>query len=187
MNKKRINLLQSRYDYQKIEKIFLYIRYLTFFLIFIFFVLFVLVNLTVISYKKKFDNLSSQKIELIQELNTFINDEAKINLFQNKYQVFSEFLNEDAQFLPYYHLLTSSLKSATPEPTLVSFKINKEKYTEFTLSFSNFEQMINFFNFIENENFLNKFENIVLNGFSSGESKIQLTFKGKFISLKNEK
>jgi len=187
MNKKRINLLQSRYDYQKIEKIFFYIRYLTFFLIFIFIIIFILVNLTNISYKKEIDGLYSKKIELIKELNNYINEEAKINIFQNKYQAFSEFLNEDARFLPYYYLLTSSLKSATPEPTLVSFKINKEKYTEFTLSFSNFEQIINFFNFIEDENFLDKFENINLDGFSSTESKTELTFKGKFISLKNEK
>mgnify|MGYP001108509638 CR=1 FL=1 len=187
MNKKRINLLQSRYDYQKFAKIFYYIRLLTFFLIFLFFLIFVSINFTMLNYKKEIDNLSSQKAALLQQANNFIDDEAKINYFQNKYQSFSQFLNEDAKFLPYYSLLVNSLKSATPEPELISFKIDKERNTEFVLSFSTFEQMTKFFTFIENEAFLTKFENIVLNNFSTNQSKSQLTFKGKFVSLKNEK
>jgi len=184
MNKKRINLLQNRYDYQKVEKFFYYLRFFTFFLIFLFFLIFIIINFFTVSYRKKIDLLSSQKLNLIQELNNFINDEAKIYLFQNKYQALSQFLNEDAQFLPYYNLLISSLKSATPEPTLVFFRIDKEKNTEFILAFLNFDQMIKFLKFIEDENFLNKFENIVLNSFSTNTSKIELSFKGKFISLK---
>ena len=46
--------------------------------------------------------------------------------------------------------------------------------------------MIKFLSFIENEDFLNKFETLVLNGFSLNPSKMELLFKGKFISLKNE-
>jgi len=186
MKKTRINLLSNSLEYIKIEKQFYYLRLITIVLFFIFIFIFLIVNITLYFDKKQIDNLIIQKKVLLENQKKNIFDETKIKIIFNKYQNFKKFLNNDANFLPYYELLVSSLKTATPEPVLLSFKVDKEKNTEFILGFNNIETMIKFLNFIENENFLNKFENLLLDGFSLDESKMELSFKGKFISIKNE-
>jgi len=186
MKKKRINLFGSKIEYFKIEKQFYYIRVFTVVLFFVFLFIFLFINIKLISYKKQLYTLFAQKKVLLENQQENVNEEAKIKILFNKHQNIKNLLKEDAHFLPYYELLISSLKTATPEPNLLSFKVDKQKNTEFILGFSNFDQMIKFLIFIENEDFLNKFETLVLNGFSLNQSKMELSFKGKFISLKNE-
>jgi len=186
MKKKRINLFGSQFDYLQTEKKSYYIRLFTVVLFFLFLFILLLVNVKLIYDKKQLDNLFAQKKILLENQQENVDDEAKIRIIFNKYQDLQNFLKEDANFLPHYQLLISTLKTATPEPTVLSFKIDKQKNTEFILGFSNFDQMIKFLTFIENEDFLNKFETLILSGFSLNQSKLELSFKGKFISLKNE-
>lgn len=186
MKKKRINLFENQTEYQKIERLFYYFRISTFLLLFVFLLTFFVSNFKLIADKRRLEQLFNQKKYLLETSRNQTVEEAKINLIKNKYLDIQLFLNEDAHFLPYYSLLAESLKFATPEPTLLTFKIDKEKNTEFKLGFSTFNQMVSFLTFIEKEDFLNKFETIVLEGFSTIESKMELSFKGKFISLKNE-
>ena len=186
MKKKRINLLGSRFEYLQIEKQFYYVRLLTVVLFFAFLFIFLLTNLRLLEDKKQLDQTFAQKKVLLENQQENVKEEAKIKLLFNKHQDIQNFLKEDSHFLPYYQLLIASLKIATPEPALLSFKVDNQKNTEFILGFSNFDQMIKFLSFIENEDFLNKFETLVLNGFSLDTSKMELLFKGKFISLKNE-
>ena len=186
MKKKRINLFGSRFEYLQIEKQFYYVRLLTVVLFFAFLFIFLLTNLKLLADKKQLDQAFAQKKVLLENQQENVNEEARIRLLFNKHQDIQNFLKDDAHFLPYYQLLVSTLKTATPEPTLLSFKVDKEKNTEFTLGFTDINQMTKFLSFIENEDFLNKFETLVLNGFSLNPSKMELSFKGKFISLKNE-
>jgi len=182
MKKKRINLFGSRFEYLQIEKQFYYIRLLTVVLFFAFLFIFLLTNLKLLADKKQLDQAFAQKKFLLENQQENVKEEAKIKLLFNKHQDIQK--KEDAYFLPYYQLLIASLKTATPEPDLLSFKVDNQKNTEFILGFSNFDQMIKFLSFIEKEDFLNKFETLVLNGFSLNPSKMELLFKGKFISLK---
>jgi len=186
MKKKRINLLENRVDYQNALRLFYYVRVSSFFFFFIFLLVFFFSNLRLINDKKKLDSFFNQKKILLENEQSNIDEKVKINLLNKKYQNIQLFLKDDAQFLPYYNLLLSSLKTATAEPTLLSFTIDKEKNTEFNVGFSNFKQVIDFLNFIEGDYFLNKFESLVLNGFSISEKTMNLSFKGKFIFLKNE-
>jgi len=186
MKKKRINLFGSRVEYLQIEKKFYYVRIASFVLFFVFLFIFFLTNLILLVDKKQFDALFVQKKILLENQQANINEEAKIRLIFNKHQEIQSYLENDARFLPYYQLLISTLKTATPEPSLLFFKIDKEKNAEFTLGFTDINQMVKFLNFIEDENFINNFESLVLNSFSFTQSKTELSFKGKFVSLKNE-
>jgi len=186
MRKKRLNLLGSRVEYLKVERQFYYIRVATIVLFFVFLLIFFITNLKFLADKKQLDALFTQKKILLENQHENINEKAKIKLLFDKHQKIQSFLKDDARFLPYYQLLIETLKTATPEPSLLSFKIDKEKNTDFILGFSDINQLIRFLSFIEEQNFLDKFESLILNGFSFGQSRAELSFKGKFISLKNE-
>lgn len=186
MKKKRINLFGSRIEYFQIEKQFYYLRILTIILFFTLIFIFIFINIKFFSDQKQLSNLINKKKVLLENQQQNLNEEAKIKIAFNKYQDIQSYLKNDANFLPYYQILISTLKTATPEPVILSFKVDKEKKTNFTLGFSDINQIIKFLDFIEEENFLNKFETLVLKGFSISESKTELTFEGRFISIKNE-
>lgn len=189
MKKTRINLIVNREDYQKYEKYFRYLRISLIALAVIFFVTF-FTFFTII--KNKSDNkerLELKKRTLLEYLKQRTNDSAKVNYIEKKYHDLSVFLEDDAYSSPYYSLLNSALNESSESAKLKSFTIDKDRAVDFTIKFTDINQLRSFFKFIESQNFLDKFESISLKSLSIygatdvQEENYELSFTGKFIPL----
>lgn len=192
MKKTKINLLQSREDFQKAEAVFFWIRISGLILTGGFFIIFGYFFLNISSQDKIVNRLLVEKESLLKSLQARSQSEGQFLHLQKKYQYLKEFLKDDARFLPYYNLLNSALSSSTPSANLTSFKINKDREVDFTVLFLDFDQLLNFFKFVEQEEFLSRFEKISLRGFnadfdkSAKKDRFELSFSGRFITIKNE-
>jgi len=190
MKKTRINLIVNREDYQKYENYFRYLRLSFFGLIIIFFIIFFAF---VIITKEKADqekNLELKKKSLLEFLHQKTSDTAKINYIEKKYHDLNLFLKDDAYSSPYYALLNSAIQESSQSAGLKSFTIDKNREVDFTIEFSDFNQLRSFFRFIESKTFLDKFETISLKSLTLfGATDVQkenyeLSFSGKFTPLK---
>lgn len=185
----KINLLASRDDYQKIEKVFLILRYTVFALSIIFFVSLVIFNYILYDDNKKINDLLNEKQSLLQLINNKQDTVAKIWYLQNKYEALKENIKNDAHFLPYYNLLTSTLTLSTQSANLKSFVIDKNREVEFSVVFSNSKEFFDFFKFVESESFLKNFQKLSLKNFTTMSEKAsisgnyELSFFGKFIEI----
>jgi type II secretory pathway component PulL len=193
MKKTKINLLIDRVDYQKTEAIFYWLR-----LTLVVFALLLLGTLiyfsvTFIRQNNTINSLLEQKKTLLQSLQNRQDDEAKVTYLEKKYRALKEFLKDDAYSLPYYNLLNLALVEATESAQLKLFQISKNREVEFTVTFNNFSDLMNFFKFIESEKFLKNFENIVLKSFSTQGSdtnekeNYELAFTGRFVPINESK
>ena len=113
--------------------------------------------------------------------------EAKFIYFRNKERQVSKILTEDVNFYPYYNLLKDSLQSSSPEATLETVLIDKNKTVNFMVSFESYQSLLEFFKFAESDNFLANFSTLVLSNFSNAKSvpqRYELGFKGAFQQLR---
>ncbi len=143
----------------------------------------------------------AQKNSLLQEKQKLYNfilankDEvAKMNLYTKKNNQLKTFLKDDAEFLPYYNLLKDALsknQTANFNPDLDYMQIDKDKNTEFSVKFAEYEPAYTFLKIMESSEFLNNFSELKLIGFTL-TNKIQtfddkkgyeLQFKGKFKAI----
>jgi hypothetical protein len=119
---------------------------------------------------------------------------AKMNLYTKKNSQLKTFLKDDAEFLPYYNLLKDALSkndTANFNPALDYMQIDKDKNTEFSVKFADYEPAYKFLKIMESEEFLNNFIELKLIGFTltnsiktADEQKgYVLQFKGKFKSI----
>jgi len=189
MKKTKLNLLTNREDYQKIEKIFSFIRFLFYIQLGVLVVLFLFFFISMVKQNSIINGLLEQKKSLLQSLQNREDDEAKLLYVQDKYQTIKNFLKDDARSLPYYDLLNSALSSSTASAGLKSFLISKNREVQFTVAFINFNDLLSFFRFIESDKFLKNFEQVSLKSFSAiGGNKTkenyELAFVGKFIEIK---
>lgn len=183
MKKSSINLLSNKQDYYGLEKKFIIIRRITLLycvLVFIFGVSFALY------YTREQNNLKrllTRKENLLKEIGTFKDDEAKMSLFAKKLQYFDEFSNEDARFSPYYNLLVSTLNNSTTSAQLSDFKISKDRSVVFVLSFDSVAEALSVFGEVESERFTKNFQSLSLinfTGTNAVNTKYELEFKGIF-------
>lgn len=186
--KKGINLLKTHKRYIQIEKIFkklkatviaLFLIFLTFYLLFYYFLA---------QQKKKINQLSSQKKELLKFFLQNKELEAKFIFFNNKQKQIDEILKEDVNFFPYYNLLTDSITISSNRARLESIVIDKSKSVNFTLSFESYSDLLSFLRFAESEDFLKNFKQLLLINFSKNalqetKNDYKLIFSGKFIDL----
>lgn len=141
--------------------------------------------------------MNLQKKTYLQLLTERRSDEAKINYIQKKYLDLKTFLKDDAASVPYYQLLSDAIKDSSTSLTinssesasLKSFEINKERLASFTISFSAFDELMNFLKFAESQTFIKNFENISLKNFvfigdKDKMESYELSFSGKFIPIK---
>lgn len=189
MKKTKLNLLVNRENYQKIEKIFSFIRILFYIQLSFLAVLFLFFFISTLRQNNAINGLLEQKKTLLQALQTKKDDEAKLIYLQDKYSTIKNFLKDDARSLPYYDLLNSSLSSSTGSAGLKSFLISKNREVEFSVAFINFNDLLSFFRFIESDSFLKNFEQVSLKSFSAIENSAskqnyELAFVGKFIEIK---
>lgn len=190
MKKTRINLIINREDYQKYESLFTYLRIILAGFILVFFSLFLTFFIIIKNKTSVEENLELKKKTLLEFLRQKTSDSAKVNYIEKKYNDLNTFLKDDAYSSPYYSLLNSALLESSESAILKSFSINKSREVDFTIAFSDFNQLRNFFKFVESKIFLDKFELISLKSLSLfGATNIQkenyeLSFTGKFIPLK---
>jgi hypothetical protein len=187
--KKRINLLTKHEKYIKVEKTFAKIRMVTVAITCVFFLTNALFVLLLINQQQEIKKLNSKKEVLLKFLIENANLEAKYKIFSLKYESLKDILNQDVNFYPYYSIINESLKSATTEALLKSIKIEKDKTTNFSVSFATFSAMINFLTNVENQDFNKNFKSLSLKSFSLTQDKninkneYLLNFEGKFKDL----
>jgi len=184
--KKKINLLTKLEKYQRLEKIFFWIKIFSF--IFVLFVILIniIFNFFFLSKKGEIEELNRKKITLLQFISQQAPIEAKYQIFSQNFNLLKKFLNEDANFFPYYQLINQSLQSATTGAVLRSIEISKDKKINFEVSFSTLEEMLNFLETIERGDFIKNFQKLTLKSFSlkknqqTQTNEFQLDFEGVF-------
>lgn len=189
MKKNRINLLVSREDYQKYENYFEQLKLSAAVLTVILFILFISFYLVLRNKFNLYEKMNLQKKTYLQQLTERRADEAKINYIQKKYSDLKTFLKDDASSAPYYQLLSDAIKDSSESASLKSFEVNKDRATSFTISFSAFDEMMNFLKFVESQTFIKNFENISLKNFvvlgdKEKKESYELGFSGKFTPFK---
>lgn len=189
MIKNRVNLIINRADYNKYQS---YINYLKIILFSLSFISFIFLAITLINLQKqikKSNELNLKKSNFIKLLTEKNNEEVKIKFLEKKYQLLNKYLNDDSFSSPYYQLLLENLSLASNEPKLKVFKINKNRDTEFIISFNDFKDLREFFKFTESEIFTKNFEKLSLKSFNinnelNQKEDYELSFIGKFIQIK---
>ena len=189
MKKNRINLLVNREDYQKFENYFERLKLSASILTFILFIIFISFYLILKNNFNEYERMNLQKKNYLLQLTKRRGDEAKINYIQKKYSDLKTFLKDDASSTPYYQLLSDAIKNSSQTASLKSFEVNKNRESSFTLSFSDFDKLMEFLKFAESRIFIDNFEKISLKNFyiiGSKEKKesYELSFIGKFVPIK---
>ena len=191
MKKNQINLLVNREDYQKYENVFERLKLSAFILTLGLFILFIFFYITLKNKFNKYEQMNLQKKTYLQLLTERRSDEAKINYIQKKYLDLKTFLKDDASSTPYYQLLSDAIKNSSQAASLKSFEVNKNREASFTISFSEFDRLMEFLKFAESKEFITNFENISLKNFvvvgnKEKEESYELSFAGKFVPIKLE-
>ncbi len=191
IQKKRINLFakttRSPVSFFLTEKAILYASSVGI-LLFIVFLIFIVLS---IAQKNRINGLLNQKQGLLNYIVENKNNEVETTYFLLKKEQLKKFLKEDAEFLPYYKILDNSIKSSSNAAVVQSLTIDKNKQTQFSIQFLNYESMYNFFKFIESDIFLKNFEMLELTAFSLSAQKestkgYMLNFQGKFRILSDK-
>jgi hypothetical protein len=192
MSRKRLNLFnrQERRSIAAIltEKTTLYSTILGVVL----FVVFLFLSTTSVFQKTQIQSLKNEKQQLLNFLVENKNSEAETAYFLLKKEQLKTFMKDDAQFLPYYDILRTSLLIASNDATIESMFIDKNKKTQFVINFSEYDSMYRFIKHIESEEFLKYFDTLVLTSFVLNQSNqrlrrgYQLNFEGKFRPLEEK-
>lgn len=189
MKKNRINLLVNREDYQKYENVFERLRLSAFILTLGLFIFLIFFFITLRNKFNKYEQMNLQKKTYLELLTERRSDEAKINYIQKKYLDLKTFMKDDASSTPYYQLLSDAIKNSSQAASLTSFEVNKNREASFTISFSEFDKLMDFLKFAESKKFITNFENISLKNFvvvgsKEKEESYELSFTGKFVPIK---
>ncbi len=193
MKKSKINLLINREDYRKYEGYFYGTRIIAVVMVILFILSASYLFLISFQNNSKINALLASKQTLLLSSQGRQTDEAKLIYVENKYQDLKNFMKNDAYSLPYYNLLQSAIATSTETASLKSFVISKDRDVTFAVSFSNFDELMNFFRFVESDNFLKNFENITLKSFTTiggnenKKSSYDLNFTGKFVPINENK
>ena len=139
--------------------------------------------MVVIQNNKKLDVLYTEKKNLLEYLAQNKEVEAEFVYLRNKQSQITKIIDEDVNFLPYYNLLTDSLKQASPSPILDAIIITKDRTINFTLKFNDSNSIISFLKFAESESFLKNFSQLFISQFNlqskKGSPSYQLLLLGK--------
>lgn len=185
--KKRINLLLSKRKSHLLtvygEKIKLVVSVIGV----ICFLIFLYLTVMFFRVKSNINKMNEKKKLYLSYLLENKDTEANVRYFKGKQIQLTDFLKDDAHFLPYYTILKEALNSSTQSALLDTIMINKLRETTFVVQFSNYENMILFIKYIESDEFLSKFNQLTLANFSLNVKsstpnayKYQLQFQGKF-------
>lgn len=190
--KQRINLLQNRARILLLQQRYSWLRRLTYAYVALFVLICVAASSYLYSLNSQKNTLDGEKLRLLQSMNGFQKEEAKLALLGNKVSEFNTYIKDDAQFSPYYNILLEALTQSSNSAKLSEFTIDKSRQATFTIKFQSFSDLLASFRFIESEPFLTHFDRLTMNNFSSqttqekkasGEASVdeyQLTFDATF-------
>ena len=186
--KKRVNLLRANRKFVDREALFLKIRSSIIAIFFILLFLNIVLYLLLARQQNTIVQLGEQKKGFVDFFLQNKEADAKFAYFRGKQKQLSSILRQDVNFYPYYNLLKDSLDNYAVDAQLYSVAIDKTKSTNFTISFQNYENLINFLRYAESEEFLKNFNQLSLVNFSKKEqlterADYRLNFIGKFINL----
>ena len=189
--KKGINLISKQKKYLRYEAFFRNIRRTLLIVSSIFLIFLVSVFFTLAVKNKELERVMQEKKRILDFLNTNKEVEAEFVYFRNKHQRLEAILSEDVNFLPYYNLITDSLKSASPEPILEKILITKDRAINFTLNFDNTDSIVLFLKFAESDPFLKNFSQLLISQFNLQSEKAgqnyQLNLVGQLIPINENK
>lgn len=157
-------------------------------LLFVIFLVFIFLQIRVQAQK---NSLIKEKQDLYSFILSNKEEVAKMNLYSHKNAQLTSFLKDDAQFLPYYNLLKDAIiKNEDPsqDPVLDYMSIDKDKNTDFTVRFLEYQPAYVFLKVMESQTFLDNFIELKLVGFNlndvansvADKKGYELQFKGKF-------
>jgi hypothetical protein len=181
--KKGINLIRRQKKYLRYENFFKILRTLLVVVSVIFFIIFIFSFGITAQNNRKLNDLYLEKKNLLEYLANNKEVEAEFTYFRNKYTQLRSIIDQDVNFLPYYNLLTESLKQASPSPILDAIIITKDRTVNFTLRFDNPSSITSFLKFAESESFLKNFAQLFVGQFNleskKGIQNYQLLLVGK--------
>ena len=180
-----INLVTKQKKYLRFEKIFETIRVVLIVATGIFFVSAIISFYFLFVKNQQLEQLMAEKKTLLQYLNVNKEVEAEFIYFRNKQKQLISIINEDVNFFPYYHLITESLKSASPEPKLDTIVISKNREINFTLSFDDSNSMIIFLKTVESDTFLKNFSQLRISQLNIEQKKEAKSFQLNLIGKLN--
>jgi len=189
MKKNSINLLINREDYQKYENLFERLKLSATFLAIILTILFLYFFISVKNKFKVYEKMNLDKKSYLELLKNRRRDEAKINYIKKKYIDLKNFMKEDASSVTYYEVLSNAISDSSESATLKSLEVDKTRNTNFTITFTIFEKMVDFLKFAESEVFLSNFEsislkNLIIIGNKNDSQNYELSFTGQFVQVK---
>lgn len=187
-----INLLQNRAKIVELQHRYAILRKVVYGYVALFFLMCIAASFYLFTLSSEQKMLDTQKTQLLQSMQGFQEQEAKLTLLGNKVNQFDTYIRDDAQFSPYYNILLEALQQSSESAQLSEFTIDKSREAKFTLKFKSFENMLASFRFIESQEFLEHFEELSMNNFSgqndqqqqasvsAGLNDYQLTFDATF-------
>lgn len=183
--KNRINLFKRkpRQDYLTLNAP-RFKRYLSGFGV-VLFLFFIFLIFQVVQLDTKHQDLLKKKETYLKYLLDEKDLEANMRYFKSKQTQLNTFLKDDARFLPYYEVLSNSLKQASDRTQLDTIDIDKDRNTRFVVRFNSSDEMLLFLKYIEAEDFLKNFVSLSLQSFSLSNQKTkgnryQLELQGVF-------
>ena len=169
--KKGINLIIKQKKYLRYENFFRALRVILLGLTIFFSITLISLFVFLFIKNRQLEQLMLEKKNLINFLSKNKEVEAEFAYFHNKQNRLITILNQDVKFLPYYNLITDSLKSASPEPKLDTIIINKDRSINFTLIFNDANSVIPFLKFAESDQFVSNFSQLIISEFSISSKK----------------
>lgn len=189
--RKRINLFSKGVQHKFFEverKIVLYSTVTGAFL-FVVFLIFIILGFT---QKDTLSKLNNEKEEMLRYMVENKNSETETAYFLLKKDQLKKFLKDDAQFLPYYNILSDSIREASDQAHVQSMLIDKDKKTNFVINFTEYNALYSYLKYVESDDFLRHFEKLTLTSFSLDQTEdeankeYELNFEGVF-KIKTEK
>lgn len=176
--KKGINLIIRREKYLQYEKLFYRLKTIVLLMGILMLIFAIGLNLYLFKQDQKLIKLINEKKRLLEFIAKNKQVEGEFIYFRNKQNRLLSILKEDVNFLPYYTLITDSLKSASSEPKLDTIIITKDRAINLTLTFDDSNSMVLFLKFAESEDFLKNFSELIVSQF-----KIELKKNSKSYQL----
>ena len=179
--RKRANLLFAKKDYFKKEKYFYYFRGVTVGFGVISIIVLIIMIYLMMSISLETEVINRQISDVQKYLNKNQQLRTDINYFNQKNNLAGEILKKDVNFVPYYNKLIQYIPVSTDQATINSINFNNKHEVDFILTFTEYENFINFLSALQTKSFLDIFDKLSLESFSIREGKMnnyQLELKG---------
>lgn len=191
MKIQRINLLVNKKGRSEIQRYFSIFR-ITLVVVSAFLLIFSSVlGFLIFSQLRTQNQLENERQNNLQLLSSKQEDEVKLIKIANKTSDIELFSKDDANFYPYYEILTQSFSKSSEVANIETLNIEKDRKFNFSISFSNLDSLLESFKFIESEEFLSNFSTIYLKTLDTDERQdskfYRITFEGVFKEINEKK